>query len=95
LHKTYANIDTGKKLKFKNLIHLHMDNTNQQISYSISDEFIHSVRAVSERYLKALQMIDGNNDTYPIKFENPVYGQQEPVFTYFMAPGIALRFNFF
>ena len=92
MHKTYKNFDAKKKLKFKNLIRLHMDNTNQQISYSIRDEFIHSVKTVSERYFKTLEIIDGSNDTYPIKIETPVYGQAEPVFTYFMAPGIALRF---
>ncbi len=92
MYKTYENFGKRKELKFKNLIHLHFDNTNQQISYSIRDEFIHSVKAVSESYLKLLEMIGGNNDSYPIKFETPVYGQAEPVFTYFMAPGIALRF---
>ena len=94
LYKTYENFGKRKELKFKNLIHLHFDNTNQQISYSIRDEFIHSVKAVSESYLKVLEMIGENNDSYPIKFEMPVYGQAEPVFTYFMAPGIALRFFF-
>ena len=71
-----------------------MDNTNQQISYSIKDNFIQSVKNVSEKYLQLLGKIDGRNDTYPIRFEEPIYGQAEPVFTFFMAPGIALRFYF-
>ena len=70
-----------------------MDNTNQQISYSIKDNFISSVKTVSERYLKSVGMIDELNDSYPISFENPVYGQVLPVFTHFMAPGIALRLD--
>ena len=93
LQRIYENYDRQKMLNFKNIIHLYMDNTNQQISYSIRDNFISSVKTVSEKYLQLVGMIGSLNDSYPISFEKPVYGQAQPVFTHFMAPGIALRYE--
>jgi ABC-type multidrug transport system ATPase subunit len=83
-YKIYEKYDRSKKLKFKNLIHIWMDNTNQQISYAIRDNFIQSVKGVSERYLNLVGMVQGVNNSYPIKFEEPVYGEREPVFTFFI-----------
>nr|QUF59475.1 ATP-binding cassette transporter Abch-like2 [Brachionus angularis] len=36
-----------------------------------------------------------NKNMYPIIFEKPVYGENEPIFTNFMAPGVALSVIFF
>ncbi len=60
---------------------------------TINQEFYSSVKNVTEYYLK---MLSGNNETsYPVKYEKPIYGNVKPVFTYFMAPGIALSVIFF
>ncbi len=60
---------------------------------AINQEFYSSIKNVFELYLK---LINGKNETsYPIKYEKPIYGNDKPVFTHFMAPGIALSVIFF
>lgn len=60
---------------------------------TINQEFYSSIKKVIEQYIKLVT--DKNETSYPIKYEKPIYGSEKPVFTYFMAPGIALSVIFF
>nr|APD26548.1 ATP-binding cassette transporter subfamily H member -like2 protein [Brachionus koreanus] len=94
-----------KKKDFKdlnNILHVYMDNTNQQISLAIKNVLFDSVKKVADRLIwtkrsrSNSKMNNSNVDNfYFFKFEQPVYGEREAVFTNFMAPGIALSVIFF
>ncbi|RNA38840.1 ABC transporter G family member 20-like [Brachionus plicatilis] len=94
-----------KKENFKNLnniVHVYMDNTNQQISLAIRNTLFDSLKKVADKYItndhrrwNDKYNISNFDNFYIFKFEQPVYGQREAVFTNFMAPGIALSVIFF
>ena len=51
-------------------------------------------RSFAEGVLQSCN-VDSNITAMPIKFEAPVYGNNEPTFTEFMAPGVILSITFF
>lgn len=87
--------EEGNKLthSFKSLFHIYSDNTNDQISLTIKNELSRAMWVVVNKY--ASLKTSKNEISLPIKFEKPVYGEEKPVFTFFMAPGIALSVIFF
>lgn len=78
---------------FKSKMHVYMDSNNNQISYTIQDQIVESIKNVLFANLNKYQ---GYNETdFPIIFENSSYKKDKSSFTDYMAPGIALSVIFF
>ncbi|KAI0241754.1 ABC transporter G family member 20 [Lamellibrachia satsuma] len=75
-------------------IRLFLDMTNQQVALTVQKE----TTAAFERFLEAEMSKIGMNPELaeiPVKLELPIYGERDPSFTNFMAPGIILSITFF
>ena len=79
---------------YNSTIHIYLDMTNQQVGYSIQLKLAEAFRKFSEGVLASCN-IDNTTTSLPMKFETPVYGDNEPTFTEFMAPGVILSITFF
>ncbi|XP_074601741.1 ABC transporter G family member 20-like [Brevipalpus obovatus] len=74
-------------------IHVHLDMTNQLVSYKLQRTLLESF----QNFAKSLLTSMGQNPKVielPVTFEKPIYGDREPTFTEFMAPGIILSISF-
>ena len=68
-----------------------MDNTNQQIRFSLFDTFLSSLQTIAEKYIEIIGVAGGSlSESYPIRIEKPVYGAEQPSFLYYLAPGVTL-----
>ena len=91
LYNAYMQFGQFKKLHFKNLIHLYMDNTNQQIRFSLFDTFLSSLQTIAEKYIEIVGIGGGLlSESYPIRIEKPVYGMEQPSFVNYLIPGVTL-----
>lgn len=75
---------------------------DQQISLAIKNALFDSFKKVADNLIlndrqRRINKYNNSNfdNFYLFKFEKPVYGQREALFTNFMAPGIALSVIFF
>ncbi|KAA0191544.1 hypothetical protein HAZT_HAZT004598, partial [Hyalella azteca] len=74
-------------------IHVYMDNTNQQISYTILLQFFAALQRLVVDF--ASNNFTDVSIVSPLKIEDPVYGSTNPTFTEFMAPGVILTLSYF
>lgn len=79
--------------RFTSHMKVYLDNTNYQISYTIKEQILKAIRDIVLNYNADYN--DYSIADYPLIFEKPVYGEENPSFTNFMAPGIALSVIFF
>jgi len=74
-------------------MHIYMESTKNQISYTIQDQIVESLKNVTLKYLNLFKPY--NKTDYPFIFENKNYNEDKSSFTDYMAPGIALSVIFF
>jgi len=74
-------------------IYFFLDMTNQLIGYKLQRTFLESFQKFSKELLIE-QNSNPNSVNLPIKIGKPIYGDKEPTFTEFMAPGVVLTIAF-
>jgi len=74
-------------------IYVFLDMTNQLIGYKLQRTFYESFQKFSKDVLIELDTNPAAVDL-PIKIGKPIYGDREPTFTEFMAPGVVLTIAF-
>ncbi|KAL3971780.1 neuropilin 2 [Sarotherodon galilaeus] len=72
-------------------VHIWLDQTNQQITFMLQKKLQEAFKALVDHKLgdRAYQV------ALPIKFEEPIYGSQNKVFTTFVTPGAVLSITFY
>ncbi|XP_064650720.1 ABC transporter G family member 20-like isoform X2 [Lineus longissimus] len=75
-------------------VHLYLDMTNQEILMAIQQKLMDAFQAFADEVLVDEGM-NPNLANLPIKIEKPVYGDLNPSFTNFMAPGVIISIPFF
>ncbi|XP_025753523.1 ABC transporter G family member 23-like, partial [Oreochromis niloticus] len=72
-------------------VHIWLDQTNQQIAFMLQKKLQEAFKALVDHKLgdRAYQV------ALPIKFEEPIYGSQNKVFTTFVTPGAVLSITFY
>ncbi|XP_076032357.1 ABC-type transporter snustorr [Oratosquilla oratoria] len=75
-------------------IRISMDNTNQQIAYTIELGFLKAFEETVKSVMHATDQ-DVSNITLPLVFEDPVFESKLGSFTEFMAPGVILTITYF
>ena len=74
-------------------IYIFVDMTNQLIGYKLQRTFLEAFQTFSKQVL----LSNGENPAIvelPIKIGKPIYGDRQPTFTEFMAPGVVLTIAF-
>nr|XP_045625785.1 ABC transporter G family member 20-like [Procambarus clarkii] len=86
--------------KEQSKINLYMDITNSEITATLDyellntlDRFIKKLISIPEEFLNIT--IDVSKLSFPLKFNQPVYGSSGASFTEFMAPGVILTITYF
>jgi len=74
-------------------INVHLDMTNQIIGYKLQRTFLVAFQKFAKQVLRDNEQNE-NIVELPVKFEDPIYGESEPTFTEFMAPGVVLSISF-
>ena len=74
-------------------IDMYLDMTNQIIGYHLQRSILYAWRTFSSEVAQEMGQNPSAFD-FPVKFETPVYGNQSPSFTEFMAPGVLLSISF-
>jgi len=75
-------------------VHLHLDQSDQQISLTIQDKVLQSFLSFGKHKLDSYGL-DTNLLSLPVIIETPIYGDMHPTFTNFMAPGIIITIVYF
>jgi hypothetical protein len=71
-------------------INLYLDSSNQQITYLIQARVAEAYQNFLIKFIESLKLpIDPSLLQSPIIMQEPIYGEKDPQFISFMAPGIA------
>lgn len=73
-------------------IHLHLDMSNYLIGLQLQRIILKSFMSFANEALDGMNMT--NIAKMPIQMDQPIYGDREPTFTEFMAPGVLLSIAF-
>jgi len=74
-------------------VYIFLDMTNQLIGYKLQRTFLETLKKFS-RDLMIRMDANPKSVELPIKIGKPIYGDKEPTFTEFMAPGVVLTIAF-
>ncbi|KAF7271422.1 hypothetical protein GWI33_015708 [Rhynchophorus ferrugineus] len=93
-----ARMDQGKDVEQWDLetskIDVYADKSNENIATYLTRDFLFGFENFTKNFL---QSCDINPKVFgrPVRFENPIYGNEEPDFTDFASPGLVLTIIFF
>lgn len=83
----------GKLTLENSKVHVYLDMTNQLIGYKLRRTLMESFQKFAKAQLELIGL-DASHAELPVQFEIPIYGDREPTYTEFMAPGVILSISF-